>query len=299
VADLPFPFTPGDGTTTAAIADGMFGVLEHMAEHLTDLEQKGRALTANYQHLDEQIQLASQVQQAMLPEADTAPRGVKLRSLYRPVDRVSGDIYDIVRLDETHVGISIADATGHGVPAALLTVFIKRAFKSKETFNGSYRLLRPAETLGRLNRELRDMRMRQCPYITALHAVYDEVTRRLTVARGGMPYPVLIPAGGVPRQLCSHGPLLGALPDAMFEEIEIDLNPGDRLLLFTDGLTSLLCGRDPNAPAHDITEIPWFAEAASQPLDGSLASIDELLHNSPPTAWCGDDLTLVGLEIEE
>lgn len=298
MSDLPYPFTPYDDTTTSSIADGMLGVLEHMAEHLTDLEQKGRALTANYQHLDEQIQLASQIQRAMLPDPATAPLGVTLRSLFRPVDRVSGDIYDVVRLDESHVGVSIADATGHGVPAALLTVFIKRAFKAKETFNGSYRLLRPAETLGRLNRELREMRMRQCPYITALHAVYDEIARRLTFARGGLPYPVLIPAGGSARQLCSHGALLGALPDDHFEEIEIDLNPGDRLLFFTDGLTSLLCGRDRNAPAHDITRIPWFAEAANLPLDTLITSIDDLRHNASPASWCRDDITLVGLEIE-
>jgi sigma-B regulation protein RsbU (phosphoserine phosphatase) len=297
VRDYPYPMANGNANPTYAIAEGLFGVLEHMAEHLTDLENKGRALTANYQHLDEQISLATQIQRALLPHESVASTGAELRTVYRPVDRVSGDIYDIVRLDETRLGISLADATGHGVGAALLTVFIKRIFQGKEIENGSYRIVPPDEILRRLNRELLGMRLRQCPYVTALHAVYDESQRRLTFARGGMPLPVYVPVGGTPRQIGSGGPLVGAFADSRFETVEMNLAPGDRILFFTDGLSALLCGRNPQAPSHDLTQIPSFAEALRLPIDSFLTHIHKLIDHTPSSAWHGDDITLIALDV--
>ncbi len=287
----------GNANPTYAIAEGLFGVLEHMAEHLTDLEDKGRALTANYQHLDEQISLASQIQRALLPREPIASAGLELRTLYRPVDRVSGDLYDIVRLDETRLGISLADATGHGVGAALLTVFLKRIFQGKEIQNGSYRIVPPDEILRRLNGELHAMRLRQCPYVTALHAIYDESQRRLTFARGGMPLPVYVPADGGPRQVFSSGPLVGAFADSRFETVEMDLAPGDRILFFTDGLSALLCGRDPHAPSHDLTKLPSLTAALHLPLDCLLTRIHKLIDHTPASAWHGDDITLIALDV--
>ncbi|UCG16350.1 MAG: serine/threonine-protein phosphatase [Phycisphaerales bacterium] len=298
MSDLPYPMSSHESSATRSIGDGLLSVLESMAGHLTDLEQKSRELTANYQHLDEQIHLASQIQRALLPDAGHGPRGARVSTLYRPVDRVSGDIYDIVRLDETNVGISLADAAGHGVPAALLTVFIKRVFKGKEIHAGSYRIVPPDEILNRLNRELNETRLKHCPYVTALHAVYSEHLRRLTFARGGTPYPVLIPAGGAPRQLISRGGLIGAFDGGDFECVDVDLHPGDRILFFTDGLTALLCGSDGAAPGDDITRIPWFAEFAQYPFETFLTRIDRLIDETPPGAWHGDDITVVAMEVE-
>src|SRR5260221_832124 len=84
----------------------------------------------------------------------------------RPAGYVSGDLYDVARLDETHVAFCIVDAVGHGMPAALLTMFIKRALVSKEIGPGGYRLLPPSETMRRLNYALVEQNLSAATFST-------------------------------------------------------------------------------------------------------------------------------------
>lgn len=278
-------------TSADSLGEGALGVLEQMAGRLNDLEARSRQLAADYQHLDEQFRLAGQIQQAMLPDSATALGSVRVHAIYRPLDRISGDIYDIVRLDETRVGVSLADAAGHGLPAALLTVFIKRLLRGKEIVNGSYRIVPSNEILRRLNRELRETRLAQCPYVTAMHAVYDETSRRLTIARGGMPYPVLMPACGPPRELRSEGGLIGAFDAADFQALHVPLKPGDRVAFFSDGLTALLNG-------HGTAPLPWLAQRAEESLEQIVGAIENLAAQTPAAAWHGDDITLIAIRIQ-
>ena len=83
--------------------------------------------------------------------------------------------------------MAVADATGHGIPAALLTVYIKRALRGKEIENGSYRILSPDEVLSRLNDDILDARLSECQFVAAVYAVLNTTTLELTVARGGAP----------------------------------------------------------------------------------------------------------------
>src|SRR5947207_11229487 len=93
--------------------------------------------------LDEELRLAARVQQDFLPKSLPSVGDVRFQYLFRPAGHVSGDLYDVMRLDETHVGFYMADAVGHGMPAALLTMFLKQALTTKEIFPGGYRLLPP------------------------------------------------------------------------------------------------------------------------------------------------------------
>ncbi len=163
--------------------------------------------------LDGQLRLASQVQRDLLPDPLPNLDGIDCRTLYCPAGYVSGDTYDIARIDETHVAISLADATGHGVPAALLTVLIKHYFRGKEVLDGSYRIIPPDEVLSRLNRDLIDTNLSQCQFVAGLHSVYDTTTRHIVWARGGAPYPILIRQGQFARQVRSAGGLIGAFEE--------------------------------------------------------------------------------------
>src|SRR5690606_34656415 len=101
--------------------------------------------------MHEELQLAAMVQRELLPRETPEVCGVKFGTMWRPVNYVSGDIFDIARLDEDHVGIFVTDAVGHGVPAALMTMVISRSLCLKEITGSSYRLLSPKEVLARLN----------------------------------------------------------------------------------------------------------------------------------------------------
>lgn len=204
-----------------------------------------------------QLKLASQVQREFLPV--TLPRfgRVSFATVFRPIDYVSGDIYDIRRLDEEHVGFAVADATGHGIPAALLTVFVKRAMRGKEIHNGSYRILSPDEVLTRLNEDLLEADLSNCRFVAAAYAVLNIRTYEVRVARGGVPYPIVRRADGTAELIRSEGSVVGVLPDATFACETVQLKPGDSLLLLTDGVEKLVA-----PPEAELNRRAWDARHA-------------------------------------
>jgi hypothetical protein len=202
-----------------------------------------RGLSANRRHREGviqrymgQLRLASQVQREFLPEALPRFGPVYFQVVYRPIDYVSGDIYDVRRLDEDHVGIALADASGHGIPAALLTVYIKRALRGKEIKNGSYRILTPAEVLAALNDDILDAQLSECPFVAAVYAVLNIRTLELSLARGGAPYPLYRDRAGQVRLIQSPGGVVGVDADARFEVATLQMQPGDSILFYSDGL---------------------------------------------------------------
>src|SRR5688500_18173447 len=226
---------------------GVAQVLQHMEQvqremeslkgELTLLRRRDETLNFHLQRLDEELRLAARLQQDFLPKDLPAVGPVRFHTLFRPAGYVSGDLYDVMRLDETHVGFYMADAVGHGVPAALLTMFIKQALVTKEITPGGYRLLPPAESLGRLNQTLVDQNLAHATFATALYGVIDTVSLEVTLARAGHPAPVVIRAGGeMIEPLQPDGGLLGVFPGEQYQSATTRLAPGDRLLVYTDGI---------------------------------------------------------------
>ena len=266
---------------------------------LASLKQRSSTLLDGFAHRDEQLRLASQVQRDLLPSSLDRYEGLHIEALYRPADCVSGDIYDVARLDETRVAISVADVTGHGLPAALLTMFVKRSFKGKEIHNGSYRVLTPHEILSRLNADLLETNLSQCQFVTALYSVYDRSTRILEYVRGGAPYPILIRPDHPPEQIQSGGRLLGAVEDHDLETVRLQLSPGDIVLMFTDGLEALLLRRKGDNPYDTISETPWFQHLGERTIRDSLRELVTMLRLADPQSWPTDDLTLLAVTVTE
>ena len=271
---------------------------ERLRREITDLRERDQLQSETASHFGEQMRLASQIQRDLLPRPAPRIAGVTLHILFRPAEHVSGDIYDVTRLDEHHVSLSCADATGHGLPAALLTMLVKRAWQGKQVIEGDYRLLSPSEVLQQLNRELLDANLSQCQFVTGIYAVYDEVARTLSWARGGAPYPILVRSGQQPKQLMSEGPLLGAVQEPVFEDAELTVQSGDVLVFRTDGVDALLATRNGRRIHTDITGTQWFEQLGTSPIAEHLTELAHLLDRTAPDAWPVDDLTVLALEIE-
>lgn len=270
--------------------------LRHLARELDAARQGDRTRTAVGDRLDEQLLLASQVQRDLLPDPLPRSSSARFSTLYLPADHVSGDIYDVARLDESHLAISVADATGHGIPAALLTVFLKRSFRGKRIENGSYRILEPDEVLLNLNDDLLDAGLSHCQFVTGLHGVYAEDERVLRWARGGIPYPVHVPRGGGPRLVRSTGVLLGAVESPPLQCLEQRIEPGDRLYFYTDGLEALLCGCRAGANPLDVSATSWFRSLPGREPADVLAEVDDLRQRIDDRDWPRDDITIVCIE---
>src|SRR5882757_4490893 len=225
--------------------------VEALQHQLNDLQQEVNLLrrrdeTLNFSiaRFDEELRLAARLQQDFLPKSLPQVGRVHFHTLFRPAGYVSGDLYDVMRLDERHVGFFICDAVGHGMPAALLTMFIKRALVTKEVFESGYRLLGPGEALNRLNQALVAQTLSQATYATAMYGIVNTETHEVRFAKGGHPAPALLHGDGRLEFPDATGALLGIFPDEQFAVTTLQLAPGDRLFVYSDGIEVGFCGDD-------------------------------------------------------
>ncbi|MBL0927848.1 MAG: SpoIIE family protein phosphatase [Phycisphaerales bacterium] len=196
--------------------------------------------------IHDELQLAALVQREFLPRELPQGGGLELQVFFRPAGYVSGDIYDVQRLDEHRIGFFVADAVGHGVPAALMTMVLTRSLTTRVTLAGQTTLLAPAEVLARLNRDMVHRHEETPRFATAVYGIIDTRDRTVTVAGAGHPSPLLIsPADHQPgragedcpgvQKIETGGGLLGVFPDENYEQVTFTLGPQDTLVIYSDG----------------------------------------------------------------
>jgi serine phosphatase RsbU (regulator of sigma subunit) len=230
--------------------------MDALRAELNLLRRRDETLNFHLTRIDEELRLAARLQQDFLPKELPEVGPVRFHTLFRPAGYVSGDLYDVMRLDETRVGFYMADAVGHGVPAALLTMFIKQALTTKAIVPGGYRLIPPGEALARLNQTLVDQNLAHATFATALYGVIDTVTLEVTLARAGHPAPMILRAGDkTVEPLQPEGGLLGVFPGETYDTATARLAPGDRLLVYTDGIELAFGGEpiDATRLAHELS----------------------------------------------
>ena len=253
-----------------------------------------RRLREHTRHLDEQLRLAQRLQMDFLPRRMPDVGAARFAARLEPAAWVAGDFYDVFRLDERHVGFYIADAVGHGIPAALLTVFVKKSLQTKRIDGKHYELIPPQESLALLNADLLSARLQDTPFITMIYGIYDEETRSCRYARAGHPRPVLLGPTGSLELLDGDGPLLGIFPDAAFEAYERRLAIGERLILYTDGAERVGAGR--RAEPAQLLEV--LRASALLPIEALLDSIFDSVRAATGGDHLADDVTVVALDME-
>jgi phosphoserine phosphatase RsbU/P len=230
------PFLPTELLTQVQSFLRVKQMHHRLADQTAEMRSINQRLKRAYQQIDLEMEAARRLQMSFLPQSLPAVGDVRFAVDYRPCGRVGGDFYDVFRLDESHVGLYIADAMGHGVPASLLTIFLKRSVQGKAISGNAYRLLPPSEVLGRLNRDLIAQQLPEMPFITMLYVLLNTRDGTLTYARAGHPYPLHVPGAGEPSLWTGHaGGLLGVFATNYRDETR-RLQPGDKLLIYTDGL---------------------------------------------------------------
>jgi sigma-B regulation protein RsbU (phosphoserine phosphatase) len=254
-----------------------------------------RRLRDHSLHLDEQLRLAQRLQRDFLPRRMPSMASARFAARLEPAAWVAGDFYDIFRLDEHHVGFYVADAVGHGIPAALLTVFVKKSLQTKRIEGKHYELIPPEEALRLLNADLLSAQLQETPFITLVYGLYNETTREVAYARAGHPKPLLLEPQATLEALDGDGPLLGVFADAAFEARRRTLEPGQRLILYSDGAERVDPGRQANP--ERFQEI--LQTAALLPLEALLDTALDAVRGATGGRHLADDVTLVALEAAE
>jgi serine phosphatase RsbU (regulator of sigma subunit)/DNA-binding transcriptional regulator YhcF (GntR family) len=181
--------------------------------------------------MDEELRIAHEIQMNLLPEEPQEQDDFSIWASTTPSHTVGGDFYDYFAIDSSRLGFVIADASGHGMPAAILMSQIQAIVRSEIDNGGTM-----ARTIGSLNKQLH-RQVGSGFFATLFYGILDRATGTLEYANAGHDFPFLVRRNGEVTQLKSTGPALGVVEDADHEIVSVQIQEGDCILLFTDGVT--------------------------------------------------------------
>ena len=209
--------------------------------------------------LEYQLDMARKVQQKLVKSE--FPSGLDGELFYRPVDKIGGDLYDFIKLDENRFAYLLSDSMGHGVPAALVMVMLKHIFNSIEHKN-----LSTAELLSEVNERLIDNFGHQLQdfFVTAVYLIIDKKNKLIHWSNAGHPYPLLINKQNEWIGLETTAPPLGIKSALDFDEKVIEYKDESKIFSYTDGLADFLAPEENSLPPEVIEDIvPEFAVGRS------------------------------------
>jgi sigma-B regulation protein RsbU (phosphoserine phosphatase) len=264
-------------------------ILETVVEERTrELAEKNAALETAQAQLKAELEVARSLQLAILPSAFPATPGCDAAARMIPATTMGGDFYDYIELPTGEVGLVIADVSGHGVPAAFFMAVARTNLRERAVHH-----IDPGECLAQTN----DSLCAQNPmdlFVTVFYCVLDPKTGALRYANGGHNPPYIRRATGEVETLSGAGGLvLGALPGAKYPTHTVQLLRGDRLVLYTDGVTEAF------NPAEELYGAPRLADEVHVHGGGTPAALVERIcrsvTNFAGTAPQSDDITLTVL----
>jgi serine phosphatase RsbU (regulator of sigma subunit) len=273
------PFSPAVVKARVQTHLVLRGIREQLAQQLLAIQKE--------------LETARLIQQSILPESVPQIDGLDIAARYVPMTSVAGDFYDFIVVDNKHVGILVADVSGHGMPAALIASMLKIALAAQADHAAD-----PAKVLDGLNKAL--CGKFQHHYVTAAYVFLDMEKRTLTYAGAGHP-PLLLFGGssnGV-RDIAENGLFLGKFDFAAYTSVEVPLAAGDFGLLYTDGVSET---NSPDNVEFGSERFRQFLASERSPSADQLA--DRLLNELSDWSARGegedldDDLTLVAFHVK-
>ena len=278
------------------VGERILALEQRLADQNHDLQESRNQLASAYNQIQADLAIAARIQRQLLPTTDQATLPCRAEWLFLPAAQVSGDSFNFFELTPGLIGFYHLDISGHGVPAALLSVSLTHSLvPGGGPGVAGTNFLDPATFLVDLNRQLTNRDGEVQNYATIAYGTLEKHTGRVLLALAGHPYPILIRHDGTIEYLRQGGLPVGMFPHVDYDTQELCLDPGDRLILYSDGITE--CS-DPSGEAFGYDR---FRETLAQAIlvggTGALATaLDRRLR-----AWRGpihfeDDISMLALE---
>jgi phosphoserine phosphatase RsbU/P len=273
-----------------------------LAEKNHELAGINSRLQSAYQLIEDDLKAAAWIQEQLLPSPALHALGVKCEWKFQPSSYIAGDTFNFFALDERQVGFYLLDVSGHGVPAAMLSVTLSMILtpdathgsplKRYDPASGVFEVRSPEDTIRELNRRFQS---RDDRYFTMIYGLLDVRTSRLRLAQAGHPSPVLIKNRSELHLLGTGGMPVGLWPDMDFDYLEVPFTEGDRLLLYSDGVTDCM---SPDGEAFGEERLLSYLEnVANEPLSGILSGLDSAMKAWRGSKEFGDDVSLLAMEL--
>jgi phosphoserine phosphatase RsbU/P len=289
-------FTPGEVAllktfaNQVALALQRAGLIDQLRTKIAQLEAAQLELVQK-ERLEQEMALARQVQQSVLPRTFPDIPGFQFAARNEPARQVGGDFYDVIDLDSQHFGLAIGDVSDKGMPAALYMALTRSLLRAE-----ARRELSPAAVVTSVNHLLQELGEPDM-FVTVFYGVVNRRTRHMTFVRAGHDRPFLL-RDGQAADLPGRGPALGLLDNEQFvlSEEEVDLAPADCLVLYTDGLVDVMS--DGNE-MYDRPQLQSLLESITGlDADDFCSAVFERLSQFSGAAAQYDDMTLLVVQVE-
>ncbi len=257
--------------------------LENMVKERTEeLNITNTKLIAKNEIMMKELEMAKRVQEKLLPKSKDLSiiDELDFGSSYSAVDRIGGDLYDVMRIGRSTFGFYIADVSGHGVPAALITSMAKVSFTTYSNWN-----INTSETCSKINNEMYNLIGDLEHYLSAYYCKLDLLTGKFQFTNCGHHPAILVKKRDDQiKKLDTDGFFVGAFEDVYYETKEITIEEGDKILLFTDGIIE---ARNKNGEFYEYTRLMNYIKenmhkSASEFVEGLINEIEVFCKNKPP-----------------
>ena len=259
-----------------------------------ELEKKNKQISKLYNDLEEELQMASEIQKKLMPETFPDVEGFKFAVKYSPSQDIGGDFYDMVKMSNGYYGVAFADVSGHGIPAALLSTMFKVYLMTY-----SEDIISPAETMELLN----DVVVETFPegkFISIFYLVIYPGDNKVRYCKAAQEPGVLVRKNGEIRELITEGQVLGLFSEADFPGIlnfqdgEVELEVGDKIFLYTDGIVEALNKKEEFYGMERLKGVLYENKdaAAQELIDIVYGDLMDFIEGLP----VHDDLTLLVIE---
>ena len=267
------------------------------------LKEQNEQLKVANEVMRKDLEAAARAQMSLLPSDLPRIEGVEFAARFIPSSFVSGDIYNVFRLDEKHIGLYQLDVSGHGVAAAFLSISLYQRLSHDLNPHGLlkiplkeppyYSINPPRKVISLLEREYNTMLEQQGHYFTMIYAIFNVQTGDFRFCRAGHTFPLLIHNDGTCLQLEGGGPPVGlGLSEELHEEQHLKLSPGDQLIVYSDGLSE---ARGEEGIFGDERIKDFFCRHYRAPLDEALGLLLEEIKGFQGREEFADDASILAL----
>ena len=271
-------------------SQGLIWTIQDITEKIT-LQSE---LQTHHERMQSELEHAATLQKAFLPHHLPEVSGVAMAWEYIPSSFLAGDMINVILLDNQHLGFYVLDVMGHGVSAALNAIAINYFIRPSENENERMQSYHPGELLTSMNERFGDFLVTES-YFTLFYAVLDLATLRLTYARGGHPAPIFLHDNGEIDYLEEGDMPLGIMRGVTYQSFDLQMQLGDKLMLYSDGLTDVFNEKGEQFSSRRIAKEMVTHHALSiHPLTHHILSTIETFTGKK--RW-NDDVSLMGLEI--
>ena len=261
--------------------------LRHMAEWREALSSRDKLVA-----LQNELDVANKIQQSVLPTEFPSSEAYEVAADMEPARNVGGDFFDIIRLENSRLGLAVADVSDKGVPAALFMMSSLTQLKGAAIGIGE-----PGGVLTEVN-DLLNEDNETAMFVTVLYAVYNPDSGKITYANGGHNPPVIIHADGSSTMLPMTGGIaLGVAPGFKYEQSTFTLGPGETIILYTDGVTEAMNGDGEEFGVDRLREL-FAGQPSMNPREASDAILEAVSAFAGGTPQ-SDDITCLTLRRSE